>query len=93
MSFDKSGMYLKVSVANFDNQKFQSRAQKYALIVHAYICLAVMFVMSPLFKAFHYLRDKYNSENGIFPPEYHHYMDYAIENETKARMFRPFSAK
>lgn len=92
MSFDKSGVYPKVSVVTFDDQKYQSRAQKYALIVHAYLCLAVLFVISPALKGFHYLRDKYAPENGISLSERIHYLNLAPEEEKDAGILRPTGA-
>jgi hypothetical protein len=83
MLFDKSGMYPKVSVANFDDQKYQSRAQKYALIAHAYLCLVALFVVSPILKAFDYIRE-YTPSNA--PRRVN------AANWNEAYLLRPFGA-
>lgn len=92
MSFDKSGVYPKVSMVNFDDQKYQSRKQRYALIVHAYLCFAALFVISPVLKVFHHLRVKYSPENGVTLSEKIHYLNLAPEDEKDAGILRPFSA-
>lgn len=87
MSFDaaKSGSY---PIVSFNDQKFQTRTQRYALIVHAYLCLGVSFIIDPLFRLLGSLRQYLPGSNPL-----HASMITTPDNEDGISLMRPLYAR
>lgn len=85
MSLIQSGIYPKVS---FDSQKFQSRAQKYALVVHAFMCSIALAVATPVIRAADYLRKYAPNTQGMHAS---YYVTPTLVSD--AKFLRPLSAR
>ncbi len=85
MSINQSGVYPKVTEITFDSQKFHSRTRNHALILHAYLCLAVSWMMRPFNTVFSSAREQYAS-----------FLPVAVEaapvDEKNVSAFRPVGA-